>query len=82
MQQAKVFRKIENNKYIFKLTEYPETKSYSELIKFEKNTSYFIAFLHDIVCFLFNRTIYGGQFVSKQSESKKDLQFPVNPFTN
>ena len=40
MQQAKVFRKIENNKYIFKLTEYPETKSYSELIKLEKNNGF------------------------------------------
>ena len=40
MQQATVFRKIENNKYIFKLTEYPETKSYSELIKFEKNNGF------------------------------------------
>src|SRR5699024_1555428 len=40
MKQAKIFRKVLNNIYSFKLVDYPETKNYSELIKEEKLKGY------------------------------------------
>lgn len=40
MKQAKIFREISNNIYSFKLVDYPNTKSYSELIKEEKSKGY------------------------------------------
>lgn len=40
MEQWKVFRKITNNKYTFKLSRYDHDMNYSELIKSEKNNGF------------------------------------------
>ena len=40
MRNAKIFRKVDNNIYTFKLAEYSQSVSYSDLIKSEKVNGY------------------------------------------